>query len=289
MAMRRETETALGLAGYLLFVVMFTQWFVKSRDANLTFVFGQIVRRLLLEQLLPSSVHTAFKDVASLRDAQAYLRGPFLAALFDEQLSYATDTPLEPRESDGIDSQSRLLGAVRIRQVRVATNSCAMGSRRLSRFVPTCYPSLTNGNPRVAPFYGIGIGGVIRRIYRYTPAHATELPFAAAAHSYGGGGFVVDMPSRRRHAEALLHQMESDGLYTVETRAIFLDFSLYNANINTFCFVKLTFEVHPWPERRQHPSRCMDTRRVVLPRMPPSSFSPVKMLHFLCDAGARNG
>ena len=82
----------------------------------------------------------------------------------------------------------------------------------------------------------------MRRVYRYEEAPLYDVPFVAMVHAYYPGGYVADLPVRRLHAHALLEQMSADRFISLETRALTLDFSLYNVNINTFCVVRLVFE-----------------------------------------------
>lgn len=56
--------------------------------------------------------------------------------------------------------------------------------------------------------------------------------------SYSGGGYYLDLPgSRQASAEAL--QGLREGLWLDRgTRVVFIDFSVYNANINLFCVLR---------------------------------------------------
>jgi hypothetical protein len=171
-----------------------------------------------------------------MENVMHFLRGPLLEALFGEQTSTATG----PFDRGWVNGQTRQIGAARLRQVRVATNSCRVTSLR--QFAPTCYPSLDDGYRRKRPLYGENLGGGMRRVYHYVDAAYTELPFFALVHSYLPGGYTVDLPARRLHASALLDQLERDRFVSIETRALFVDFSLFSPGTNTFCVVRLVFE-----------------------------------------------
>ena len=81
-----------------------------------------------------------------------FMRGPLLDALFGAQISLATG----PFEVGYVMSSTRLVGAARIRQVRVATSSCRVSQLRalVASMGAACYPSLDDGGRRVAPIYG---------------------------------------------------------------------------------------------------------------------------------------
>ena len=78
-------------------------------------------------------------------------------------------------------NQARLVGAARIRQIRVATNSCYVSQMR--SLEATCYPTLGAGRRRVAPIYGENLGGGMRRVYRYSAGPPGELPYVALVHA----------------------------------------------------------------------------------------------------------
>ena len=108
--------------------------------------------------------------------------------------------------------------------------------------VPTCYPSLGTGAAGRRPSTARTLVVVCGAAYKYEDGGFSELPFVAVVAGYMPGGYIVDLPSRRLHASAVLDQMERDKFISIETRALFIDFALYNANINTFCVVRLVFE-----------------------------------------------
>ena len=233
------TANTLRVLSYLTFVGLFTAWLVSSRDSELSFIFAKLVREKVAgSELHPSDerVPITFNDISSVTQVQQFLRGPMIDALFGDQTSTATGD----FDLGWFNSQSRLVGAARIRQVRVATNSCAIGNEPLAALVPTCYPSLSDGWRRRAPLYGSDLGGGLRRVYRYV--EGDDFPFLARVNGYGSGGYVANLPARKLHALAILEQMELDRFLSLETRLLVVDFTLYNANINTFCIVRLAFE-----------------------------------------------
>ncbi|KHN80111.1 Polycystin-2, partial [Toxocara canis] len=65
-----------------------------------------------------------------------------------------------------------------------------------------------------------------------------------AVSTYGGGGFVQYLTIDDRHASAhTISQLKANRWVDRGTRAIFIDFVLYNANINLFCISQLVFEL----------------------------------------------
>ena len=59
---------------------------------------------------------------------------------------------------------------------------------------------------------------------------------------YSGGGFVQDLDAQRDIAEKQLEVLKAKLWLNRGTRVVFLDFTVYNANINLFCQIKLIVE-----------------------------------------------
>lgn len=214
---RLPTGPAVRFALHTCFTLLFTVWLVNGRDSAMSHAFGQLVRESVVEaEFLPADtqIATTFHDVSSITHVKQFLRGPLLDALFGAQTSYATG-PFDP---GWVNSQARLVGAARIRQVRVSTDTCA--TTLLSRLVPAavCYPSLEVGQRRTAPIYGVNLGNDRRRVYRYT--EQDEEPLLAVARQYYSGGYVADLPARRLHAYSILEQLELDGFLSSQVLPI---------------------------------------------------------------------
>ncbi len=59
---------------------------------------------------------------------------------------------------------------------------------------------------------------------------------------YGGGGFVQDLTANYTSAFEQIDDLKKQLWLDRGTRVVFLDFTVYNANINLFCQIKLTVE-----------------------------------------------
>lgn len=71
-----------------------------------------------------------------------------------------------------------------------------------------------------------------------TESETNGSSFWGQVSQYGGGGFYQDL-SRTREESLLQLQLLKDNLWLDRgTRAVFLDFSVYNGNINLFCIAR---------------------------------------------------
>jgi hypothetical protein len=138
----------------------------------------------------------------------------------------------------------RLLGAVSVRQVRVLEGTCSV-HKELKATVPTCYGDYSKGNEDRTDFGPVSDG---LKKYRYTSAAENgESSFRGQTTTYSGGGFQIKLPSRARNdtlaaALAAVKQLRDTTWIDRQTRAVFVDFNLYNPALDYMVVVKLVAE-----------------------------------------------
>ena len=131
---------------YLLFVVTFTVVAVSTRDWRFGYRYGEAMKSTLLEtefDTADTEIYKTFHDVTTLTDVWWYLQGPLIGALYSET-SY-TGQPLPPERLRFVNDNNKLLGKVRLQQVRVAPNvGCRVAdwaaSNSSAAYVSECYP-----------------------------------------------------------------------------------------------------------------------------------------------------
>lgn len=55
---------------------------------------------------------------------------------------------------------------------------------------------------------------------------------------YGGGGFYQDLALNKEETVDILSTLKEQLWITRNTRAVFMDFTVYNGNLNLFCIIK---------------------------------------------------
>lgn len=81
--------------------------------------------------------------------------------------------------------------------------------------------------------------------FRWTYQSSSQLRGSSSSgliSRYGGGGYVQDLTPNHPAADAELKDLYENLWLDRGTRVVFLDFTVYNANINLFCQIKLTVE-----------------------------------------------
>ena len=95
---------------------------------------------------------------------------------------------------------------------------------------------------------------VVARWNYQTSSDLDGMRYAAQVSSYGGGGFAQVLGQDSASSAAIVADLSNYLWIDRATRVIFVDFTVYNANINLFCVIKWV-QLHC----RRHVRRtCMD-------------------------------
>ena len=71
---------------------------------------------------------------------------------------------------------------------------------------------------------------------------AVRITLLTQVGSYPGDGFTQLLPADKKKAELTMAELKQNLWVEMGTRVVFIDFSVYNANMNMFAVVKLVFE-----------------------------------------------
>jgi hypothetical protein len=206
----------------------------------LTFTITVLVERNssapLLAAHLTSKIADGPRPVSSILDGASlysYLRDSFVPAMYDSNIDTLTarnvSNSLHP-----IDGSNRLLGGVRLRQVRVKLQEqCQMGPM-FDTYTISCYPPFGAASESRDAF---GPGGKF--------AHSADpegVSIAGKLGSYSGDGFAQILPSNRTKALEAINQLEADKFVDDATRAVFVDFNIWNSNLGMYAVVGIYTE-----------------------------------------------
>uniref|UniRef100_A0A8C5HFB0 Polycystic kidney disease 1 like 2a n=1 Tax=Gouania willdenowi TaxID=441366 RepID=A0A8C5HFB0_GOUWI len=153
------------------------------------------------------------------------------------------------------DGNSKLVGNARLRQLRVQKNSCKISSY-MNQLVSDCHAPYS-WDTEDTGFYEPGWHRIVTdnstssstncssstssSPWTYqTQEQLRSHPTWGRLGVYRGGGFVVELGPDLTNASRL-HLFSSKWLDTY-TRALIVEFTVYNANVNLFCMVTLMLE-----------------------------------------------
>ncbi|KAK5861396.1 hypothetical protein PBY51_022796 [Eleginops maclovinus] len=147
------------------------------------------------------------------------------------------------------DGNSKLVGNARLRQLRVQKNSCQIAGY-MQQFVPDCHApyswdleDMGSYDPGWNHFVKENVSRSTVSPWMYqTQAQLRAHPFWGKMVLYRGGGFVAELGPDSQNASRTLEYLFKNTWLDAYTRAIFVEFTIYNANVNLFCIVTLLLE-----------------------------------------------
>ncbi|XP_065286738.1 polycystin-2-like isoform X1 [Dermacentor albipictus] len=170
----------------------------------------------------------------SLDNFWSFVEDVMLGALYWENWYNNQSTLADDRN---ILYENRLLGSPRIRQLRVRNDSCNVHSD-FKKAITQCFDNYSPHFEDKGPF---GLMNGTAWTYH------TEKSLNGADHwgllsSYSGAGYYADLGITKEAATQVMAELKENLWIGRATRAVFLDFTVYNANVNLFCVIKLVFE-----------------------------------------------
>ncbi|XP_038627624.1 polycystic kidney disease 2-like 2 protein [Tachyglossus aculeatus] len=196
---------------------------------------NQVMANLFLETPVSESDRTNFRTIASMVDFWKYAEGPLLEGLFWD-MWYNNQTLPGHKNNSQIYYENLLLGAPQVRQLKVRNNTCTVHPSFQS-LMKECYYDYSFKGEDTSSF-GLNNGPE----WKYS-ASVSLSPFHwGSIGIYRNGGFVLTLPSSKSKSLKKLASLRLNSWLTRGTRVVFIDFSVYNVNINLFCIIRLVIE-----------------------------------------------
>ncbi|XP_071538109.1 polycystin-2-like isoform X1 [Panulirus ornatus] len=199
------------------------------------YYYTKVLSDLFLDAPYPDTKNT-FRGSTQVMDFWRFTENVMLDGLYWE---YWYDVALNSTEEDdrNILYENRMLGVPRMRQVRVRNDSCTVPDD-FKRAIRQCYDVYSPAAEDKRNF-----GEQNTSAWRYH----SEQEMKGSSHwgkiaTYSGAGSYQDLGLNRSVSKDILADLRQNLWIQRGTRAVFIDFTVYNANINLFCVIKLLFE-----------------------------------------------
>ncbi|XP_032488120.1 polycystin-2 isoform X1 [Phocoena sinus] len=221
------------LATYLLFLIVLCILTYGMMSSSV-YYYTRIMSQLFLDTPVSKAEKTNFKTLSSVEDFWKFAEGALLDGLYWKM------QPSNRTEGDDrsfIYYENLLLGVPRIRQLRVRNGSCSI-PLDLRDEIKECYDVYSVSSEDRAPF-----GPRNGTAWIYT----SEKDLNGSSHwgmiaTYSGAGYYLDLSRTREETAAQIANLKKNVWLDRGTRATFIDFSVYNGNINLFCVIRLLVE-----------------------------------------------
>ncbi|XP_055142113.1 polycystin-2-like protein 2 isoform X6 [Symphalangus syndactylus] len=190
---------------------------------------------LFLDTSVPGEERTNFKSIRSITDFWKFMEGPLLEGLYWDSW-YNNQQLYNLKNSSRIYYENILLGLPRVRQLKVRNNTCKVYSSFQS-LMSECYGKYTSANEDLSNF-----GLQVNTEWRYSTSNTNSPWHWGFLGVYRNGGYIFTLSKSKSETKNKFTDLRLNSWITRGTRVIFIDFSLYNANVNLFCIIRLVAE-----------------------------------------------
>ncbi|RTG82257.1 uncharacterized protein DC041_0002670 [Schistosoma bovis] len=185
----------------------------------------------------------AFQNIHDHTAMWNYINGQLLNSLYWD--AWYNRLNVSFNEKDFIAHDNKVLGVARLRQLRVDPSQCDI-PKQMRGVIEKCYPAYST---KARFTKSIQIQGNITPIYTknawdFSDSHVTGATSYSAPYGYyDGSGYIQDLSRSNDETVAILNELFQGRWIDQSTRALFIDFTIYNANVNIFVIVKIIFEM----------------------------------------------
>ncbi|XP_076994678.1 polycystin-2-like protein 2 isoform X2 [Tamandua tetradactyla] len=234
---RREVEIRTTLQELLLYFIFLINLCILTFGMVNPHMYylNKVMSSLFLDTSVPGDERTNFKSVRSISDFWKFMEGPLLEGLYWDSW-YNNKKLYNLKNTSRIYYENILLGVPRVRQLKVRNSTCKVYSSFQS-LMNECYNKYTPENEDLSDF---GL------------KHDTEWKYSASLSNspwhwgfvgvYRNGGYIFTLSKLKSETKNKFINLRLNSWITRGTRVIFIDFSLYNANVNLFCIIRLVAE-----------------------------------------------
>jgi len=146
----------------------------------------------------------------------------------------------------GSSESSVMLGTMRLRQLRVQKNVGCTVSKLYGHIFPDCYAEYGDEARSTAPYASRFAPTYIKKAFQYMTEEETgQAPMSGLLGVYGGDGFTIDMPWNASDARTLISDLWHWKWVDRSTRAVIVELTILNTNVNVISNSRLLFEFGP--------------------------------------------
>ncbi|XP_064627409.1 polycystin-2-like isoform X2 [Lineus longissimus] len=204
------------------------------------FYYTKVMSELFLDTSFPDTKNT-FRGLTTMHDFWRFAESPLMDGLYWEKWYNGKNVTND--ELGYIFYENRLLGVPRIRQLKVRNDSCTV-PEDFSNEIKECFDSYATSVEATEPFGP-------PQFHNLTAwSFTSEAKLKGSSHegmmaTYSGAGYYEDLTRFRDSSLAKIITLKENLWLDRGSRVVFVDFTVYNANINLFCVIRILVEFPP--------------------------------------------
>jgi len=222
---------------YVVFILIFTLMMVIGRGQGVSNYYisnklDSVIRSNNFKKLSNiSKAPAGYEELTDITDIYDFTEQVLIPVLFLETYSSGA-TIVDSRDRYMVGLQNKLLGGVRIRQIRARLEPCSRGRYQCADEV------FSEKRDKIDT---TTMSGDIA--YRSGSSLGETTEYHGVLGTYIGGGHVVELPPDRTAALAMMAQLRANDFLDVATRVLFMDFNVYNPSLHLHCVARLSLEM----------------------------------------------
>jgi len=226
---------------FMVYLGVFTvSMFLESSDSSSRF--ADHMRQMLSGGGSDHHAKMTISRVNKPLDLYDFLEQTFVPTFWqnntDTNQAMAQSTYLHP-----IDSTNRMLGSARVRQVRVANTPNCHVAPMFAEYTINCYPTFLPGGIMTPSNEDTNAFGPEGKFTHSGDPLGTG--YAGSVGQYPAGGFMEFLSVNRTLALMAIQTLKSEDFFDLQTRAVFVDFTVWNSNIGVYSVMRIAFEFGP--------------------------------------------
>ncbi|XP_067670971.1 polycystin-1-like protein 2 [Haliotis asinina] len=223
---------------FFVWILMVVSYRNRSPDS---FYYKDSLEKMIIKN---NDTQQWFSEIQSTEEFWQWARSGLVSSLRADNY-YNNDPALLLRGFIG-DKVSRIMGYATMRQLRVKTGQCST-INVMSSAIVQCNEdySMLNEDKKSygARWSPYDLTTLARKEYIYTPASELNgYPYWGLLGVYGGGGYVVELRGSKDKLEKTMTLLEEENWIDKYTRAVFVEFTVYNPQVNLFAISTIVAE-----------------------------------------------
>ncbi|CAI4223852.1 unnamed protein product [Auanema sp. JU1783] len=237
MASRLKRDARSDSAHFLFEIIMYSIYLVVLvyiafvNTSSQKFFFAKSVSNAFLYSTSDSSL--TFDGIKDMDAIWEYFNKILIKGLYWDSTTYNIST-----EEGMVMYENKLLGRPVIRMLKVHNKSCVV-PESFSREIKQCFSNYKEKHADKLSF------GTENMNFEWKSSEELETSsIKGVLGTYDGSGFVVPLPKDDAdEAYQIISELKSMRFIDRGTRALIVDFALFNGNVNIFIIVRLLFEL----------------------------------------------